>query len=71
MIRFIFPAVLAQFLTKSIEKAEVIVDYDAENSNELTVRVGEIVEVINKNVDQDGWWKVSQKRAISIRFCAL
>lgn len=40
------------------EKAEVITNYDAINPNELTVRVGENVEIIDKEMDSSGWWKV-------------
>ena len=33
-------------------------DYEADNEDELTIRVGEIVEIVNKNTDNDGWWEV-------------
>ena len=33
-------------------------EYDADNADELTIRVGEIVEIVNKNTDSDGWWEV-------------
>lgn len=44
--------------SRSIEKAKVIFEYDADNPDELTIRVGEIVEIVNKNTDNDGWWEV-------------
>ena len=44
--------------TVNMEKAEVIANYDAINPNELTVRVGESVEIIDKEMDSNGWWKV-------------
>ncbi len=34
-------------------------DYDADNSDELTIRVGETVDIISKDNEQDGWWEVS------------
>ena len=48
------------------EKAEVITDYDAKNSDELTVHVGETVELIDQEKDLDGWWKV---RIVMIQGC--
>ena len=41
-----------------VEKAEVITDYDAKSPDELTIRIGESVEIVNKKLDSDGWWKV-------------
>ena len=41
-----------------VERAEVITDYDAKSSDELTVRVGETVEIADKERDSTGWWKV-------------
>ena len=49
-----------------VEKAEVITDYDAKNSDELTVQVGETVELIDQEKDSDGWWKV---RIVMIQGC--
>ena len=40
------------------ENAEVITDYYAKSSDELIVRIGETVEIIDKEMDSDGWWKV-------------
>ena len=34
-------------------------EYEADNEDELTIRVGDVVEIVNKDVDgQDGWWEV-------------
>ena len=41
-----------------MEKAEVIAEYDARSSNELSVRIGEGVEIIDKEIDSSGLWKV-------------
>ena len=48
------------FVSKSpgLEKAEVITNYDAKRPDGLTVQVGEIVEIVDKELDSDGWWKV-------------
>ena len=45
--------------SKVVEKAKVTFEYDADNPDELTIRVGEIVEIVNKNTENDGWWEVS------------
>ena len=45
--------------SKSVEKAKVTFEYEADNPDELTIKVGEIVEIVNKNTDNDGWWEVS------------
>ena len=42
-----------------MDKAEVIADYDAKSTDELTVRIGETVEIIDKEMDSSGWWKVN------------
>ena len=51
-----------------MEKAEVVTDYDAKSSDELTVQVGETVEIIDKEKDSDGWWKV---RIIMVQGCHI
>ena len=40
--------------------AEVVADYDAKSADELTVRVGETVEITDKEKDSSGWWKVNK-----------
>lgn len=44
----------------AVELAKVTFDYEADNEDELTIRVGEIVEIINKDEmdQQEGWWEV-------------
>ena len=41
-----------------MEKAEVITEYDAKSSVELSVRIGESVEIIDKEIDSSRLWKV-------------
>ncbi len=42
-----------------MELAKVTYEYEADNEDELTIRVGDIVGIINRDVDQqDGWWEV-------------
>ena len=41
-----------------VEKAKVIIDYDAKTPDQLTIQVGETVEIIDKQIDSGGWWKV-------------
>ena len=44
-------------------------DYDADNDDELTIRVGDVVDIINKDLnDQEGWWEVCA--CASYRCCA-
>lgn len=43
-----------------MEKAEVVADYDAKSADELTVQVGETVEITDKEKDSSGWWKVNK-----------
>ena len=33
-------------------------DYTAQDSDELSIKVGEILEVWSVEVQQEGWWKV-------------
>ena len=42
------------------QQAKVSFDYDADNEDELTIRIGDVVDIIDKNPDgQEGWWEVS------------
>ena len=52
----------------SVEKAKVTFKYEADNPDELTIKVGEIVEIINKNTDV-GWWEVSFNICWVVIFC--
>lgn len=43
-------------------------EYEADNDDELTIRVGDVVEIITKDVDQqEGWWEVR----VCVRVCVL
>ena len=33
-------------------------DYTAQESDELSIKVGEILEVLSVEIQQEGWWKV-------------
>lgn len=39
-------------------KARVLYNYKATANDELTLAVDEIVTVLDKNLEDDGWWKV-------------
>lgn len=43
---------------KPLERAKVTYPYTAENDDELTIAVDDIVEIVNKDSGQEGWWKV-------------
>lgn len=43
--------------TKPVEKAVVRYSYVAENEDELTLNEGEIVTVVDKDIEDSGWWK--------------
>ena len=49
---------------KPVERAKVTFDYDADNDDELTIKVGEIVDIVNKDIEQDGWWEVSLSETV-------
>ena len=34
------------------------VAYEALDPDEITVQVGDVVDVINKTTEDEGWWKV-------------
>ncbi|CAF1022922.1 unnamed protein product, partial [Rotaria sordida] len=46
-------------LTKktSLIKARVLYDYKAEAKDELTLTTNDIVTILDKNLDDEGWWK--------------
>ncbi|CAN7989218.1 unnamed protein product [Ixodes hexagonus] len=39
------------------EQARVLYGYDAQNEDELTIREGDIIVVLTKEVEDKGWWK--------------
>ena len=43
---------------KKGEMYKVTFGYIADVEDELTIVVGDIVEIMNKEVGQDGWWEV-------------
>ena len=42
---------------KQVERAKVLFNYTAEQPDELSIKVGEVLEVVSKDV-QEGWWEV-------------
>ena len=43
---------------KQLERAKVTFDYTAEQADELSIKFGDVVEVLKK--DQEGWWEVRE-----------
>ena len=43
--------------TKPVEKATVRYSYAAENEDELSLEEGEVIVVLDKDLEDDGWWK--------------
>ncbi|XP_053205650.1 SH3 domain-containing kinase-binding protein 1-like isoform X2 [Panonychus citri] len=39
------------------EQARAIYDYKAQNDDELTIRKGDIIIILSKGVEDEGWWK--------------
>lgn len=39
-------------------KAKVMFPYNADQEDEITIKEGEIVDVISMETEQDGWWLV-------------
>jgi hypothetical protein len=42
-------------------KARVLYDYKATADDELTLKTNDIVTIIHKNLEDEGWWKVNLK----------
>ena len=42
---------------KPVEKATVRYSYAAENEDELSLEEGEVIVVLDKDLEDDGWWK--------------
>ena len=40
-----------------MDRAKVLLNYVAENPDELSITVGEVVEVVSKD-KEEGWWEV-------------
>ena len=50
-----------------VERVKVMFDYTAEQPDELSVEVGDVLEVVSKEVDdQEGWWEVG---SVSLYLC--
>ena len=47
-------------MSRPLPKAKVMFTYTASQEDEITVLEGETVEVVDRNTDQDGWWKVKK-----------
>lgn len=43
---------------KLVERAKVTFDYEADDKDELTIKVGDVVDIVSKDEDQEGWWEV-------------
>ena len=43
--------------SKAVEKCRVTFEYNATTGDELTLVVGDIVTILNKNCEDDGWWE--------------
>ena len=39
------------------DRARVVFTYTAENPDELSIQVGEVVNVLEKKLEDVGWWK--------------
>jgi len=39
------------------EQAKVLYSYDAQNLDELTIKEGDIIYIISKEIEDQGWWK--------------
>jgi len=42
-------------------KVRVLYDYKATADDELTLKTNDIVTIIHKNLEDEGWWKVNLK----------
>lgn len=40
------------------EQATVVVSYEAIDDDELSIQIGDVVDVISKTTGDKGWWKV-------------
>jgi len=40
-----------------VSKARVVFNYKPTQSDELQLQIGEIINVLDKNLDDEGWWK--------------
>ena len=48
------------------EKCEVLFAYAAENEDELTLEIGEVVTILNKDLEDPGWWRGELRGKIGV-----
>jgi len=41
----------------TLVRAKVVFDYNKQYEDELDLRVGDIITVLNQNLVDEGWWK--------------
>lgn len=41
----------------TVERARVVFSYVAENEDELTLNVGDTINILQKKLEDAGWWK--------------
>lgn len=39
------------------EQAKVLFAYDAQNEDELTIKEGDVINIISKEIEDQGWWR--------------
>uniref|UniRef100_A0A6G1SEY3 CD2-associated protein n=2 Tax=Aceria tosichella TaxID=561515 RepID=A0A6G1SEY3_9ACAR len=49
-----------------IERVRVLYAYTPSNSDELAMEVGDIIEVLDKNIEDQGWWRGELKGKIGV-----
>jgi hypothetical protein len=54
-----------------IEKATVQVSYNAIDEDEISVHVGDVVDVISRVTEDEGWWKVSIPHMYALMLCRV
>lgn len=53
--------------TKQVrERARVVYEYEPLNDDELAMKVGDIIEVIDKDIEDAGWWKGELRGKIGV-----
>ena len=50
-----------------MEQVKVLFDYNAEQPDELSIKVGDILEVVSK--EPDGWWEVGNAYVCVVCVC--
>ena len=52
-----FPVHVYCFVVVSVERARVLFSYSAENEDELSLEEGATIVVLDKELEDSGWWK--------------